>query len=278
MSAPVSSPIVQEPLLVLPPELRPSIEHLVTEDDTPVDSVYSEKQMRLLTRPLYSSWTGPGGDARFLALANVGMFFALDQPPLVPDVLLSMGVKVPADMTQKRNRSYFFWEFGKAPDIVIEVVSNQEGGELGAKKDQYARIGIPLYVVWDPLGLLSATPLQAFGLRIKTYEAVSSAWFDLVGLGLQVWRGVFEQLEADWLRWCDQAGKLIPLGEERAEQERQRAEQERQRAEQEHQRAEQERQRAEQQHQRAERAEQRMARLKDQLRQLGIEPGNGNAS
>src|SRR5256885_287308 len=128
MSAPLSSPSEQEPLTVLPPELYPSVEHLVTEDDTPVDSIYSDKQMRLLTRPLYSSWTAVPGNGRFVALANVGMFFALDESPLVPDVLLSLGVKVRSDFRQKRNRSYFFWEFGKAPDVVIEVVSNKEGG------------------------------------------------------------------------------------------------------------------------------------------------------
>jgi Uma2 family endonuclease len=284
MSAPISSDIQQEPLTLLPPELRPSVEHLVTEDDTPVDGLYSEKQMRLLTRPLYSSWPGPPGDPRFLALANVGMFFALDQPPLVPDVLLSLGVQVPADVSEKRHRSYFFWEYGKPPEVVIEVVSNQEGGELGAKKKQYAQIGIPLYVVWDPPQLLSTTPLQVFGLRLKTYEPLSPTWFDLLGLGLQVWHGTFEQLETDWLRWCDHTGQVIPLGEERAEKEyqraeheRQRAEEQQQRAEQERQRAEQERQRAEQERQRAEEAKARIARLEAQLRQHGIEPGNGNA-
>ena len=49
--------------------------------DSPVDRVYSEKQMRLLTRPLYSSWSGPGGNRRFLAMANVGLFFGLYEPP-----------------------------------------------------------------------------------------------------------------------------------------------------------------------------------------------------
>jgi hypothetical protein len=140
---------------------------------------------------------------------------------------------------------------------------------LGLKKDQYANIRIPYYVVWDPLGLLSTTPLQVFRLHPpRTYDSISPTALEGVGLGLCVWHGVFEQTEDDWLRWCDNEGVLIPLGEERAEQERQRAEQERQRAEQEHQRAEKE-------HHRAEKAEQRLARLEAQLRQRGIEPSNG---
>jgi hypothetical protein len=312
MSAPIAANIEHEPLTVLPPELYPSVEHLVTEDDTPVDSVYSEKQMRLLTRPLYSSWAGPNGDHLFLALANVGMFAATKQPPIVPDVLLSLGVKAANDMTQKVNRSYFYWVFGKWPEVVIEIVSNKEGGELVPKKDQYAKLRIPYYVIWDPLGCLSSTPLQVFGLHsVSTYATISPTSLDEVGLGLCVWHGTFEQMEADWLRWCDREGKLIPLGEERAEQEHLRAEQEHLRAEQEHLRAEQERKHAEQEHlgaeqerkraeqehlgaeqarelarqereraekeeTRAEKAEQRLARLEAQLRREGIEPTNGS--
>lgn len=63
----------------------PSLEDLVTEDDTPVDNMFSEKQQRLLTEPLYSSWD-PGRP--FIAAANVGLFYAVRQPPLVPDAFL----------------------------------------------------------------------------------------------------------------------------------------------------------------------------------------------
>ncbi|MDW8396596.1 MAG: Uma2 family endonuclease, partial [Anaerolineae bacterium] len=50
-------------------------------------------------------------------------------------------------------------------------------------------------------------------------------------LGVTLWAGVYGGLEATWLRWCDQEGKLLLTGQERAEAERQRAEAERQRAE-----------------------------------------------
>jgi DNA-binding protein H-NS len=56
-------------------------------------------------------------------------------------------------------------------------------------------------------------------------------------LGLTLWQGEFEGRQDTWLRWQDQAGNLLQLGDEQAVQERQRAEQERQRAEQERQRA-----------------------------------------
>src|SRR5207237_985751 len=81
-----------------------------------------------------------------------------------------------------------------------------------------------------PLRLISSTPLQSFGLRIKTYEPVSPDWFDEIGLGLRVWHGEFEQSDDDWLRWCDSSGQPIPLGVERAVDAENRAGQAEQRA------------------------------------------------
>jgi len=57
-----------------------AIQHLITEDDTPVDNLPSEKQQRLLTEPLYSAWSGPGAGRTFLAAANVGGGCADAQP------------------------------------------------------------------------------------------------------------------------------------------------------------------------------------------------------
>ena len=110
------------------------IETLVTDDDTPVDSMPSEKQQRLLTEPLFSSWGGPGGGRTFVAAANVGVFPEPRNPALVPDMFLSLDVQVHRNWWDKKHRSYFVWEFGKPPDLVVEVVSNQKGNEVGRKR------------------------------------------------------------------------------------------------------------------------------------------------
>ncbi len=112
---------------------RPDISHLVTEDDTPVDNLFSEKQMRLLADSLYNGWVGPSDGRPFAVMANVGLYYALRTPALVPDLLLSLGVTAPDDPAPKENRSYFVWEYGKAPDLVVEIVSNRKGNELGDK-------------------------------------------------------------------------------------------------------------------------------------------------
>jgi len=81
--------------------VEPDISDIVTDDDTPVDNIASEKQQRLLTEPLCTSWSGPppvDGDLRpFLATANVGLFSSVHELPLVPDALLSVDVQANLD-------------------------------------------------------------------------------------------------------------------------------------------------------------------------------------
>jgi hypothetical protein len=272
----------EEELGPLPPELWPEVEHLVTEDDTPVDNIFSEKQQRLLTESLYSSWAGPGEGRPFLALANVGLFFAVGQPPLVPDVLLSLGVRAPADLWPKAHRSYFVWMYGKPPDVVIEVVSNRKGGEDSDKLATYAWISIPYYVIFDPEQQLSEQVLRVYELRGGSYAPLDANWLPNVGLGLTLWPGVYADAEETWLRWCYQDGTLIPTGaeqriareqaEQRASDVEQQAAEERTARQQAEQRASDAEQQASEERTAREQAEERAARLAARLRELGIDP------
>lgn len=261
-----SSPFDPMPFEVVGPD----VSSIVTEDDAPVDNIYSEKQQRLLTEPLYSGWEGPpldeSGEARpFVAMANVGLFTTTHQPPTVPDVLVSLDVTVHDDVHIKEHRTYFVWEFGKVPDVVIEVVSNREGGELTDRKRRYRQMRVTHYVVWDPEQHLGEAKLQVFELRGQIYSRVERPWFQGLGLGLVEWKGEYERLTDTWLRWCDAKGEVIPTGAERAMSERARAETEKARAETEKVRAEAEKARAESEKARAE-------RLAEKLRALGIDP------
>jgi Uma2 family endonuclease len=205
-------------LQVVSDEPRPNVDHLVTEDDTPVDNLFSEKQQRLLTEPLYSSWAGPGEGRSFVAMANVGLYYAVRQPPFVPDVLLSLDVEVPADLWEKPHRCYMVWEYGKAPDAVIEIVSGEEGGEDSDKRTGYAQCGVVYYVIFDPEQVLSRRVLRVHKLDGRKYRELDEPiWLPDVGLGLRVWHGSFEKHENTWLRWVDAEGQLIATGNERAE-------------------------------------------------------------
>ena len=227
----------------------------------------------LLKRPLYASWTPPPGKGQtpgqpprpFLADADIGVFYAVGEPPLVPDFFLSLDVRLHPDWYEKKHRSYFVWELGKAPDVVVEIVSNREDGELAHKLDEYARMGVTYYVVFDPQQKFKGEVLRVFALRDGEYQVLERAYLTRVGLGLRLWDGVFEDKQDTWLRWYDAQGQLIPTGEERADMEaeaRQQAEG----------RAAEANERAAEANERAAEANERAAQLVAQLRALGVDP------
>jgi Uma2 family endonuclease len=220
----------------------PDISHIETEDDTPVDNIFSEKQQRLLAESLNGSWN-PGRP--FVAFANVGIFYGINIPPVVPDMFLSLDAKVAEDVWKKENRSYFVWEFGKPPEVVVEVVSNKKGGEADAKMEIYARIGVWYYVIFDPLRFVQKDELRIYELSVGQYIPKMDRWLGKAGLGVTVWDGLYEGTQARWLRWCDKDGNLVPTGSESARLERENAERERESAERERENAERERKRAE---------------------------------
>lgn len=232
-------------------DIRPDVRNMVTEDDTPADNLPSEKQQRLLTEPLYSSWAGPGEGRPFLVAANVGIFYLARSPAIVPDVFLSLDVEVAPDWWQKEHRSYFLWEFGKPPEVVIEIVSNTDGGEDAEKKQKYARMGVGYYVIYDPLRQVMPEALTVYQLRGYAYEKQRETRFPEFKLGLTLWEGEYEGKHDTGLRWTDEQGQIIPTGQERAEHERMEKEAALQQLEQERQRA---------------------ARLAERLRQLGHDP------
>jgi Uma2 family endonuclease len=265
--------------LSVPDDVRPDVEHLVTEDDTPVDNIFSERQQKMLTEPLTTSWREFGQTRDFVALANVGLFYGVKLPPFVPDALLSMDVKLPAEVMTKRHRSYFVWEYGKVPDVVVEVVSNTEGGEDGRKMSGYAGICIRYYVIYDPEYLLSDVVLRVYRFDGRGYQQLGEPyWLDDVGLGLQLWKGNYGDLEATWLRWHDLKVNLIPTGEEqrqRAELQQLRADEQKRRADEQQQRADKQQRRADEQQRLAQQQQQRAELLAELVRQLGGDPNGG---
>jgi Uma2 family endonuclease len=205
------------------------IKNITTEDDEPVGNLFSEKQLRLLAQSLYSSWTPPNPEKprkqrKFLAAVNVGIFFAMYEPPLVPDLFLSLDVEPHENWYAKEHRSYFVWEFGKVPELALEIVSNRVGGEINGKLKNYARMGVLYYVVFDPLRQLTQDVLRVyelgFGKRLRPRE---DAQLPELGLSLQLWEGVFEGKEGTWLRWYDAKDNLLQTGEERASKAEKRA-------------------------------------------------------
>ncbi len=126
-----------------------------------------------------------------------------------PDILVALGV---ADAVRPR---YELWVEGKAPDLVIEVLSpsSLENGDLTEKRDWYRREGVREYVVLDPSGDFAPEPrLQAWLLGDRPdgsadryrLAAGETLWSGLIPFG---WRVV-----DDWVRAVDRAsGEVFPL-------------------------------------------------------------------
>jgi Uma2 family endonuclease len=194
-----------------------TIEELIIQDDEPVDNIFVEKQQRLLTEPLESSWAGPGRGRPFAVFCNVGLFPEKKQTPLVPDAMLVVDVAWKMDTKRKETLSYFLWIVGKPPDVVIEVVSDRRGGEATYKLGRYAKMGVPYYVIFDPERWLKDEVFRSFELVRGKYRPLSKHWFPDVRLGLKLWEGRYADLSARWLRWIDGRGSVIPTGAERAD-------------------------------------------------------------
>jgi len=224
-----------------------------------MENTFSHIQERLLVDAL-CAWEHPRFGRRFIAIGNVGVFYDSHQPPVVPDMLLSLDVTPPADLWEKASRSYFIRKYGKPPEVVVEIVSNTKGGEEepNGKLGIYGRIKVAHYVVYDPAKHTGSEPLRVYALEHDRLVRTHETWFDDIGLGVTLWRGKYQGWEATWLRWCDRDGAVIPTSEERAEAAEERAEAERARAEAAEERAEAERERAE--------------RLAARLRAAGIDP------
>jgi hypothetical protein len=202
----------------------PDISGVVIDDGAPVENLYSEKLMRLLTEPLYASWVAPAGEdgapRSFVVMADVGVFSTAADPPAVPDVLFALDVRVHPDFShEKRHQTWFVWEFGKPPDVVIEIVSNRKGGELGKRRAAYERMRVPYFVVWDPERLLRGPELQAFRLEGGQYISLAAMVFPELGLSLAPWVGEYEGVAARWLRWHADS-RVVPTGAEAANEAR----------------------------------------------------------
>ena len=121
-------------------------------------------------------------------------------------------------------RSWVVWEEGKAPDVVIELLSDSTSqADKNLKKLIYQnQMRVPEYFWYDPF---NPDDLAGFSNDKGVYQPIAAnAQNHLVsqslGLALQLWQGNYKGINATWLRWGTLLGELLPTPEEK---ERQRA-------------------------------------------------------
>ena len=163
-------------------EVRAVVENLVTEDDVPWTMSFLRNNNGYSPNPFqFVAGSGAGtavrGDGErgpvlrppppalgAGCLAKPGCQDARRYPPEAQPFLLRVGV----------------WRQGAG--IVIEIVSNREGGEDTKKLATYAEIGIRYYVIYDPDRMLGAEALRVYRLEGMSFHRLDDPiWFPRSG-------------------------------------------------------------------------------------------------
>jgi Uma2 family endonuclease len=254
---------------VEPLDWLPTAEELPDSDDTPVDNELQESAPTLLKLVLAELWEDR---MDWFFGIDMGIYYNPDEPPIVPDAFLSIGV----DSVKSENLrpSYVLWEEkGILPQLVLEVVSPKYRGEYSTKKDFYERLGILYYAIYNPKRKRKPT-LEVYKLIQGKYLPVvgNPIWLPEIGLGIGKERATFQLREREWMFWYDEAGERYLTPQEMNKLSQQRAQQAEQQAKQAERQAKQAERQAKQAERQAKQAEQKAQRLADRLRELGIDP------
>ncbi len=266
--------------------LSPSLP-LITWEKLPADFILPDEPVESNLQPLLAAALRESLELAGLILesmliaSNFGLCATVDDKTVVkaPDWVYVPSVR--SILQGQIRRSYTPHAEGELPSIVMEFISETEGGEYSINPHYpygkwyfYEQIlKVPTYAIFHPqTGILEVYSLVEGKYEQQTADESDRYWIEALSLFLGVWCGRKAEIEGYWLRWWDESGNLLSWGSELVEQERQRIEQERQRAEQAEQQAEQERQRAEQAERQAERERQRAEKLAKKLRTMEINP------
>lgn len=229
------------------PRYLPSAEELPDSDETPVDNELQELIPGLLKAILLILWAER---MDWFFGIDMGVYYHPDQPAIVPDGFLSLGVERFYD--EELRPSYVLWDENVVPTLVLEVVSQNYRKEYTDKLAEYEALGILYYVIYSSRRRRKPR-LEIHKLVNGKYELQpgNPVWMPEIGLGIGCERGNYSGVTREWLYWYDAEGKRFLTPEEQVKHEAQRAEQLAQHAEQQAQRAEQ---------------------LAQRLRELGIDP------
>lgn len=198
------------------PHLPPGEDELPYDDGEPMDTERHRKQMNLLTDSLELEWQDRDD---FYVGGNMAIYFSELQAKKNdfrgPDVFVVL------DTVRREHKSWVVWqEGGRTPDVVIELTSpTTEDVDRGEKMRVYAKLlHVHHYYLFDPLtGVLEGYSLGPMGVYTRM-DPLPNGDLPCSRLGLRVGlrHGVYQGVEADWLRWIDESGRVIPSAEEQA--------------------------------------------------------------
>jgi Uma2 family endonuclease len=244
-------------------------------EDPGVPDTFHNQQPQLLKEtfqpPTYTS-------DNFFVAADLNLYYDRQHDHWYkrPDWFAAVGIS-PFYRDGESRHSYVVWDEQVVPLLVVELLSegteDEDQGRTSSrpqgpptKWEVYEKIlQIPYYVIFSRKTSKAQFFKLTAGSYVKQPSSTKTLWLPEVQLGLRRWKGKYDGLKRQWLRWHDANGQWLPTLAERAAQAEQQAETERQRAETERQRATQAEQQVllEQQH---------VQQLAAKLRALGIDP------
>jgi Uma2 family endonuclease len=249
--------------IVLPPPF-PDHTQLPESDGTFVKNFQEHPQSLILTDSIGSVLQQRHPDGQYAIGQDCGIYWRETDPPekgaVAPDWFYVPNV--PPKLDGEIRRSYVLWREFMAPMIALEFASGDgteerdttplsrtDSGEISkpGKFWVYERIiRMPYYGIYE----INNGKLEVYRLVDGFYQMLAAnerGHYPVTPLGVELglWQGSYQNQTQLWLRWWDEQGNLLLIGDEQAELERERAEAERERAEAERERAEVERQRAE---------------------------------
>lgn len=248
--------MTQTPFSVDIPPGFPDHTQLPESDGTFVKNFQEHPQSILLTDSLSPILKAIHPEGNYAIGQDCGIYWRETEPPeqgaIAPNWFYVPNV--PPLLDGEIRRSYVLWREFMAPLIVLEFASGDgteerdttplsraETGEVikPGKFWVYERIiRVPYYGIYEiKKGHLEVYHLTDFSYQKVEPNARGHYPIELLGLELGLWEGNYQNQHQLWLRWWDNQGNLLLIGDERAELEKHRAEQERQRAQLEKQRA-----------------------------------------
>ncbi|MEA5507124.1 Uma2 family endonuclease [Halotia wernerae UHCC 0503] len=209
-----------------PLDCLPSAEDLPDSDDTPVDNELQDLIPGLLKAILAFVWADR---MDWFFGVDMGIYYDPNQPAIVPDGFLSLGVERIID--ENLRLSYLLWEEQRVPIMVLEVVSHKRRGEYTTKKEFYTRLEVLYYVIYNPQRRRKPA-LEVYRLVNGNYQLQrgNPVWLPEIGLGIGCERGTYLGVTREWLYWYTEQDQRLLTPEERMQQSQQQAQQAQQRA------------------------------------------------
>ncbi len=244
--------------------LPPTQDQLPCDDGVPMETQRHKLQMDILIDQLIP-WLETREDG--YVGGNMFLYFSLaqvrNQDFKGPDFFAVLGVP------KKERKSWVVWEEGKAPDVVIELLSDStaQRDKTDKKLIYQNQVRVPEYFWFDPF---NPDNWAGFTLKNGIYEPIivdeqGRLLSQQLGLSLLRWSGVYKTVETVWLRWATPEGEILPtpdeLSAQTAEEAQLQAEQAQRQAEQAQRQAEASQLQAEEAQRQAEEAQQRSQEL-----------------